>query len=922
MSPPSPSLSSKQSGSPRLGNQKPTRSLPPRLQHSPSLPNIWFPPHSGPLPTKLDKMPRDDLHLSCDPDSFAKQLSQHAQSNTEKHVKPKPSLVCFREKPQANYPHVKLDTHKLPRRRQQRVENESHKLLTPPLTPSSSIRTTASSVDSSVGPCDSSSSGDHKLETTDIRGDDATGPSRFLRVDNISPDVPQEVVTHAISTSITTIDLARYRADNSLPTPITPSTKDDLQSGRTRLLGNLNPILGHKLNSGSLFLAFHDLREAVAAKKYFDTRENDVFDSCVDLTKDGTGRQRLTCRFLTMDQVTDELGPSNFIRSMDASFKLRVEPDIPAGSVTKSVEELDELEHVDKTKQSDLIQTYLETFGDILVFSETTVQDERPNPEYKTFHVEFFDRRDTNAAYEALDGMILFGMKIKVSGREDIVKAKDQAESEIMQARTSDQPAIVPFPISRAYDDYVPQFGPPGQFSQTRQPFPINGPLVDDTLQSAPSISSTESRGSPPVFYSSVDHDAGNSGKHPNEGIALDQHRAAQIYYHGPAYPTFNGTPSPGPVIPYFAQTPTLPSISVHPGYLSPPPPPHFSCHGPIHTLPGNAIPFEHDAMFQQMNMPWPIEMMNGIAPYPPSFPVNASPVLGQDPYCWVQGATPRGFAANNASYFAPGAPGVVSPLANDQSSSPSVQVASSVRADSVHSDKSVPPPTTHLVRNSRTNVGKKDLAESNQLNIRKIEIGEDGRTTVMIKNIPNKMSDKDLIQYIAEVTPRKIDFLYLRMDFKNGCNVGYAFVNFISVQDLLSFAKARLGQKWNMFSSEKVLQMSYAVYQGKESLVDKFKNSCIMDEREAWQPKIFYSEPGPMQGLRQPFPAPTHQRRKERSSNNKGALFVPGNQNHNTLNFNNPFNGPSKRGELHTNNGHHHNVRSHRRPRPSFAVE
>jgi hypothetical protein len=97
------------------------------------------------------------------------------------------------------------------------------------------------------------------------------------------------------------------------------------------------------------------------------------------------------------------------------------------------------------------------------------------------------------------------------------------------------------------------------------------------------------------------------------------------------------------------------------------------------------------------------------------------------------------------------------------------------------------------------------------------------------------------------------------------------------------------------MFSSEKVLQMSYANYQfvlsferrmfnvcltrtrGKEALVEKFKNSCIMDEREAWRPKIFYSDPGPDQGLPEPFPAPTHMRRKERSSYNRGALFVPG---------------------------------------------
>ena len=57
---------------------------------------------------------------------------------------------------------------------------------------------------------------------------------------------------------------------------------------------------------------------------------------------------------------------------------------------------------------------------------------------------------------------------------------------------------------------------------------------------------------------------------------------------------------------------------------------------------------------------------------------------------------------------------------------------------------------------------------------------------------------------------------------------------------------------------------------------MEKFKNSCIMDEREAWRPKIFYSA-GPNQGLPEPFPAPTHFRRKERAAQNRGALFVPG---------------------------------------------
>lgn len=48
------------------------------------------------------------------------------------------------------------------------------------------------------------------------------------------------------------------------------------------------------------------------------------------------------------------------------------------------------------------------------------------------------------------------------------------------------------------------------------------------------------------------------------------------------------------------------------------------------------------------------------------------------------------------------------------------------------------------------------------------------------------------------------------------------------------------------------------------------------MDEKPAWRPRIYYSS-GPDKGLPEPFPAPTHFRRKERSSHNRGALYVPG---------------------------------------------
>ncbi|RSH91271.1 hypothetical protein EHS25_009570 [Saitozyma podzolica] len=137
-----------------------------------------------------------------------------------------------------------------------------------------------------------------------------------------------------------------------------------------------------------------------------------------------------------------------------------------------------------------------------------------------------------------------------------------------------------------------------------------------------------------------------------------------------------------------------------------------------------------------------------------------------------------------------------------------------------------------------------------------RVRAGLDPRTTIMIKDVPNKLSRQGLVQVLDEVVPGEYDFVYLRFDFKNSCNVGYAFVNFVSVQALYRFVKARVGKRWNMFSSEKVLQVSYANIQGKEALVNKFRNSTVMEAHEDWRPLIFYSD-GAKKGWPEPFPEP-----------------------------------------------------------------
>lgn len=140
------------------------------------------------------------------------------------------------------------------------------------------------------------------------------------------------------------------------------------------------------------------------------------------------------------------------------------------------------------------------------------------------------------------------------------------------------------------------------------------------------------------------------------------------------------------------------------------------------------------------------------------------------------------------------------------------------------------------------------------ELDIDRIAKGEDSRTTLMIKNIPNKYNCKLLLAVIDENHRGTYDFVYLPIDFKNKCNVGYAFINMTDPQHIISFFKTFNGKRWEKFNSEKVASLAYARIQGRNDLISHFRNSSLMNEDKWCRPILFHKD-GPNAGDQEPFP-------------------------------------------------------------------
>jgi hypothetical protein len=129
---------------------------------------------------------------------------------------------------------------------------------------------------------------------------------------------------------------------------------------------------------------------------------------------------------------------------------------------------------------------------------------------------------------------------------------------------------------------------------------------------------------------------------------------------------------------------------------------------------------------------------------------------------------------------------------------------------------------------------------EKNIINLMDIFQCKDLRTTLMIKNIPNKYTLSSFLDEINEYFKNTYDIFYLPIDYINKCNLGFAFINFVEPFHIILFYELYRGKKWKKFNSDKICELLFAKFQGRKELIAHFEKGKVLSfESEDKRPLI-----------------------------------------------------------------------------------
>jgi len=106
-------------------------------------------------------------------------------------------------------------------------------------------------------------------------------------------------------------------------------------------------------------------------------------------------------------------------------------------------------------------------------------------------------------------------------------------------------------------------------------------------------------------------------------------------------------------------------------------------------------------------------------------------------------------------------------------------------------------------------------------ISIEKIENGEDKRTSVIIKNIPNTLNKENIKQILEGVG--NINYLYLPFDKVMNRNLGFAFINVVNYKNIINLYKRLKEYKFENNEFKNNIEINYSKVQGKNNLSNMF---------------------------------------------------------------------------------------------------
>ena len=160
-----------------------------------------------------------------------------------------------------------------------------------------------------------------------------------------------------------------------------------------------------------------------------------------------------------------------------------------------------------------------------------------------------------------------------------------------------------------------------------------------------------------------------------------------------------------------------------------------------------------------------------------------------------------------------------------------------------------------HTSNKKKINNQKTELdINKNIINLSEVFLCKDKRTTLMIKNIPNKYTISSFLEEININFKFTYDIFYLPIDYVNKCNLGFAFINFVEPFHIILFYELYRGKKWKKFNSDKLCELLYAKFQGKKELIAHFEKGKVLSMTSEEKRPLILPTPNPLPKIKLPI--------------------------------------------------------------------